>query len=194
MRWRMYLYNDLAKCILGVFLFLSYDQIRNPCENLHQMSQSGLGIKQYLGPKSWLEIWVFGIFDLTKRLFGVGVIWTKDSLVLTQPWHQGALGPFAVAKKNPKLHLGRSTEIIQRSAITNPPPPLTSCSSYLECVWNDGDAHVDEVWRGNFEHLLGELLPVLVDLLENKKGKTLVSTSKSSLCVESIKIQSFEVV
>ena len=42
--------------------------------------------------------------------------------------------------------------------------------------------------------MLGELLPVLVDLLENKKGKTLVSTSKSSLCVESIKIQSFEIV
>ena len=27
--------------------------------------------------------------DLAKRLLGVGVICPKDSLVLTQPWHQG---------------------------------------------------------------------------------------------------------
>ena len=31
--------------------------------------------------------------DLGKRLLGVGVIWTKDSLVLTQPWHQGVFCP-----------------------------------------------------------------------------------------------------
>ena len=49
--------NEIATVIwtkdsLVFFRFLSYDQIRNPCENLHQMSQSGLEIKQYLGPKS----------------------------------------------------------------------------------------------------------------------------------------------
>ena len=31
--------------------------------------------------------------DLAKRLLGVGVIWPKDSLVLTQPWHQGVFCP-----------------------------------------------------------------------------------------------------
>ena len=31
--------------------------------------------------------------DFAKRLLGVGGIWTKDSLVLTQPWHQGVFCP-----------------------------------------------------------------------------------------------------
>ena len=35
---------------------------------------------------------VLGV-DLAKRLLGVGVIWPKDSLVLTQPWHQGVFCP-----------------------------------------------------------------------------------------------------
>ena len=30
---------------------------------------------------------------LDKRLLGVGVVWTKDSLVLIQPWHQGVFCP-----------------------------------------------------------------------------------------------------
>ena len=59
--------------------FLSYDHIRNPCENLHQMSQSGLGIKQYRPKTADLK---FGFLGLAIRLLGVGVIWPKDSLVL----------------------------------------------------------------------------------------------------------------
>ena len=31
--------------------------------------------------------------DLGKSLLGVDVIWTKNSLVLTQPWHQGVFCP-----------------------------------------------------------------------------------------------------
>ena len=36
----------------------------------------------------------------------------------------------------------------------------------FEGVGDDGNPHVDEIAAGNLEHLLGELLPVLVDLLE----------------------------
>ena len=42
-----------------------------------------------------LELLAFIVLrgDLAKRLFGVGVIWPKDSLVLIQPWHQGFFWP-----------------------------------------------------------------------------------------------------
>ena len=53
--------------------------------------QSGLGIKQYLGQKADLKFEFLGFLVLQKRLHGVGGIWPKDSLVLIQPCHQGAL-------------------------------------------------------------------------------------------------------
>ena len=82
------------------FLFSSYDQIRNPWENLHQMSQSGLGIKQYLGPKSWLKIWVLGFLGLAKRLFGADSALAPRSLLARSPPHQGVFWP---NPKTPKL-------------------------------------------------------------------------------------------
>ena len=36
----------------------------------------------------------------------------------------------------------------------------------LERVRHDCDAHVDQIGRRNLEHLLGELLAILVDLLK----------------------------
>ena len=128
---------------LGFSCFLSWDQIRNSCENLHQMSQSGLGIKQYLGPKSVLKVWIFGFGLKTpvprsllaksypcnkirylyyrgmiwpKRLFGVGVIWPKDSLVPGLNQHQGIFWPDHPNTKEsfcqipPKLYKGHFPE------------------------------------------------------------------------------------
>ena len=45
--------------------------------------------------KCELREMTFKVFggDLAKRLLGVGMIWPKDSLVLTQPWHQGVFCP-----------------------------------------------------------------------------------------------------
>lgn len=40
----------------------------------------------------------------------------------------------------------------------------------FECVRDNGDAHVDEVGRRHFEHLLAELLAILVDLLDSHRA------------------------
>lgn len=40
----------------------------------------------------------------------------------------------------------------------------------LQRVGHHRDAHVDQVGRGDFEHLLGELLPVLVDFLDRHRA------------------------
>lgn len=47
----------------------------------------------------------------------------------------------------------------------------------LQSVADHADAHVDQVGRGHLEHLLRELLPVLVDFLREKDvhGKHTVS-------------------
>ena len=55
---------------------------------------SGLD-KRLLGPKRKLQEMAFKVLGggLDKRLLGVGVVWTKASLVLIQPWHQGVFCP-----------------------------------------------------------------------------------------------------
>ena len=72
------------------------------------MSQSGLGIKQYLGPKSWLEVWVLGIFGLAKRL--LGWISTKESFGQITPTPRSLL-----AKSPPKTlqAISRSSSLHQ---------------------------------------------------------------------------------
>lgn len=41
----------------------------------------------------------------------------------------------------------------------------------FQSVANDTDSHVDKIGRGHLEHLLGELLTVLVDLLNANTNK-----------------------
>ncbi len=44
----------------------------------------------------------------------------------------------------------------------------------LEGVADHGNAHVNQIRRGDFKHSLGELLTILVDLLEFKTDKNTV--------------------
>ena len=69
------------------------------------MSQSGLGIKQYLGPKSWLKIWVLGVLGLAKRLLGADSALAPRSLLARSPQHQGVFCP----NHNPVIKLGTFT-------------------------------------------------------------------------------------
>lgn len=45
----------------------------------------------------------------------------------------------------------------------------------FQSVADHTDSHVDQIGRGHLEHLLGELLTVLVDLLSSNTSKLLIS-------------------
>lgn len=45
----------------------------------------------------------------------------------------------------------------------------------FQSVADHADSHVDQIGRGHLEHLLGELLTVLVDLLSSNTGELLMS-------------------
>ena len=69
---------------------------------------------------------------MVKRLLGVGGIWPKDSLVLTQPWHLGffwpnhnlviKLGTFDIGVNLAKRLLGARAESAPRSLLAKSPP------------------------------------------------------------------------
>jgi len=44
----------------------------------------------------------------------------------------------------------------------------------LDCVADDADSHVDQIRRRNFKHGFGELLTILIDLLQQSTLTSLI--------------------
>lgn len=42
-------------------------------------------------------------------------------------------------------------------------------ANVFQCVWNDCDPHINQIWRRNFEHFFAKLFPILINFLEDKK-------------------------